>query len=161
MEIGVIDPRLFTDYIRAQFERTGRRVEPVVVERILDATLGHPYATQELSYFVWAETPEGATAGDDEYTVALDKLLRAEHAHFGLVWDKAARVQRIVLLALAREPGRPLAGEFRRRHGLPGPSSVQRALEALLKDELIARDENGEYRIAEPFLGEWLRRDEQ
>jgi hypothetical protein len=89
------------------------------------------------------------------------KLLRAEHAHFGLVWEKAARAQRLVLQALARETGRPLTGEYRRRHGLPGPSSVQRALDAVVKDELVTRDERGEYRIAEPFLGEWLRRDEQ
>ena len=54
-----------------------------------------------------------------------------------------------------------LASEYRRRHGLPGPSSVQRALAALSKDELVGRDGSGEYRIAEPFLAEWLRREEQ
>jgi uncharacterized protein len=161
MELGVIAPALFRGYIDAQFARTGRRVDSDIVERVLDATLGHPYATQELCYFLWGETPEGGVAGGDEYEAALDKLLRAEHAHFGLVWEKAARAQRLVLEALAREPGRPLTGDYRRRHGLPGPSSVQRALEAVVKDELVTRDERGEYRIAEPFLGEWLRREEQ
>jgi uncharacterized protein len=161
MELGVIAPPLFRDYIHMQFERTRRRIEPAVVDRVLDATLGHPYATQELCYFVWAETPEDGTAGDEQYETALEKLLRAEHAHFGLVWEKAARAQRLVLHALAREPGRPLASEYRRRHGLPGPSSVQRALQAVVKDELVARDESGEYRVAEPFLAEWLRREEQ
>ena len=161
MELGVIAPALFRGYIDAQFARTGRRVDPDVVERVLDATLGHPYATQELCYFLWGETPEAGVAGDEQYDLALEKLLRAEHAHFGLVWEKSARAQRLVLQALAREPGRPLAGEYRRRHGLPGPSSVQRALDAVVKDELVTRDERGEYRIAEPFLGEWLRRDEQ
>jgi hypothetical protein len=160
MELGVIAPPLFREYINWQFERTGRRVEPTVVDRVLDATLGHPYATQELCYFVWAETPEDGTAGNEQYAAALEKLLRAEHAHFGLVWEKAARAQRLVLHALAREPGRPLASEYRRRHGLPGPSSVQRALQALVKDELITREQSGEYRIAEPFLAEWLRREE-
>ncbi len=161
MELGVIAPSLFRGYIESQFARTGRRVAPEVVDRVLDATLGHPYATQELCYFLWGETPEGGVAGGDGYEAALDKLLRAEHAHFGLVWEKAARAQRLVLEALAREPGRPLTGDYRRRHGLPGPSSVQRALEAVVKDELVTRDERGEYRIAEPFLGEWLRREEQ
>jgi hypothetical protein len=161
MELGVIAPALFRGYIESQFERTGRRVAPEVVDRVLDATLGHPYATQELCYFLWGETPEGDVAGHEQYDVALEKLLRAEHAHFGLVWEKAARAQRLVLQALASEPGRPLAGEYRRRHGLPGPSSVQRALDAVVKDELVARDDRGEYRIAEPFLGEWLRREEQ
>jgi uncharacterized protein len=161
MELGVIAPPLFRGYIDARFASTGRRIEPAVVERLLAATLGHPYATQELSYFLWEETPEGGLATDEQYEVALEKLLRSEHAHFGLVWEKSARAQRLVLHALAREPGRPLASEYRRRHGLPGPSSVQRALDALLKDELVARDAAGEYRIAEPFLAEWLRRDQQ
>ncbi|HEY6112478.1 MAG TPA: ATP-binding protein [Gaiellaceae bacterium] len=159
MELGVIAPRLFRGYVESQFERTGKRVDPIVVDRVLDATLGHPYATQELCYFVWGETGEGETAGGEQYDTALEKLLRSEHAHFGLVWEKAARAQRLVLRAIAREPGRPLMGEYRRRHGLPGPSSVQRALDALVKDELVARDVSAEYRIAEPFLGEWLRRD--
>jgi hypothetical protein len=158
MEIGVIAPELFRGYIEQQFARTGRSVEPEVVDRVLEATLGHPYATQELCYFVWEETEDGRAAQVEQYEAGLEKLLRAEHAHFGLVWERAARAQRLVLHALAREPGRPLAGEYRRRHGLPGPSSVQRALEALRKDELVARDAGGEHRIAEPFLAEWLRR---
>ena len=161
MELGVIAPPLFRGYIESQFERTGRRIEPAVVDRVLDATLGHPYATQELCYFLWGETAEGGAAGDEHYEVALERLLHAEHAHFSLVWEKAARAQRVVLHALARETGRPLASEYRRRHGLPGPSSVQRALDALVKDELVARDEGGEYRIAEPFLAQWLCREEQ
>ena len=160
MEIGVIGPEHFRPYIAAQFARTGRRIEPEVVDRVLESTLGHPYATQELCYFVWEETPEGAAGGAEQYEAGLVKLLRAEHAHFGLVWEKAARAQRLVLHALAREHGRPLAGDYRRRHGLPGPSSVQRALDALRKDELVARDAAGESRIAEPFLAEWLRRAE-
>jgi uncharacterized protein len=160
MELGVIAPSLFRGYIEAQFARTGRRVEAGVVDRVLAATLGHPYATQELCYFLWEETPEGAEAGAQQYEVALDKLLRAEHAHFGLVWEKAARAQRLVLGALAAEPGRPLVREYRRRHGLPGASTVQRALDTLVRDELVARDARGEYRIAEPFLAEWLLRGE-
>jgi hypothetical protein len=160
MELGVIAPPLFRGYIEARFGATGRRVGTDVVDRILEATHGHPYATQELCYFVWEETAEGWEAGLDNYEAALDKLLRSEHAHFSLVWEKAARAQRLVLQALAAEPDRPLVREYRHRHGLPGASSVQRALEALVKDELVAKDGRGEYRIAEPFLVEWLRRGE-
>jgi hypothetical protein len=38
---------------------------------------------------------------------------------------------------------------------------VQRAVEALVGDELVGRDENGEFRIVEPFLAEWINRNEQ
>jgi hypothetical protein len=159
MQLDVIAPALFRGYIEERFAGTRRSVEPEVVTRVLEATLGHPYATQQLCYFLWEETPEGGSAGAEQYEAALEKLLRSEHAHFGLVWEKAARAQRLVLGALAKEPGRPLVREYRHRHGLPGASTVQRALDALVKDELVAR-EDGEHRIAEPFLAEWLVRGE-
>jgi hypothetical protein len=160
MELDVIAPPLFRGYIVAQFTKTGRAIDPRVVDRVLGTTHGHPYATQELCYFLWEETPERGEAGAGQYESALTKLLRSEHAHFGLIWDKAAKAQRLVLQALAAEAGRPLSRDYRRRHGLPAASSVQRALEALVKDELVARDGRGEYRIAEPFLAEWLQRGE-
>ena len=61
-----------------------------------------------------------------------------------------------MLQALAHERGRPLSGDYRRRHKLPGASTVQRALEALTRNELVTRSAD-EYRIAEPFLADWLR----
>ena len=57
-----------------------------------------------------------------------------------------------------REPGRPLSADYRNRHNLPGPSTVQRAVETLERDELVAR-ERGLVRIVEPFLAAWLQRD--
>jgi hypothetical protein len=59
---------------------------------------------------------------------------------------------------LARDPGRPaLSAAYRRSHNLPATSTVQGALEALVEDELAERTGGG-YRIAEPFLAEWIVR---
>jgi hypothetical protein len=157
LELGVIDPPLFEDFIAHRFAGTRRSVEPGVVKRILQTTGGHPYATQELCYFVWEETPEGERADDERFERAIEKVLSAEHAHFDLVWDKASAAQRLVLQALAAESGRPLGTEYRRRNQLPAASSVQRALEKLTREELVAR-RDGVYAIAEPFLADWLRR---
>jgi uncharacterized protein len=159
MELGVIEPRLFQGHIERRFAAGGRRVDPEVVAAILEATGGHPYATQELCYFLWERTPEGEEATPERFAEALTGVLRSEHSHFSLVWDKASRVQRLLLQALATEPGHPLSGGYRNRHRLPGPSSVQRALQALVRDELVARV-NGEHQISEPFLAEWIRRNE-
>src|SRR6266511_121120 len=155
MELGVIAPARFEGYIEAGFERSGKRIDPKTVAAVLETTGGHPYATQELCYFLWEETPDGAEAVAPQLEAALAKVLRSEHAHFDLVWEEASTVQRLVLEALAAEPGRPLSGDYRRRHKLPGPSTVQRALGTLTHKELITRS-NREYRIAEPFLADWL-----
>jgi len=157
MELGVIDPPLFEGYLADSFERTGKKIAAETVAAVLEGTGGHPYATQELCYFLWEETSKGRRAGAAEYERALADVLRAEHAHFELIWDQASTVQRLTLQALAQERGRPLSGDYRRRHKLPGPSTVQRALQALTRAELVTRSD-GEYRIAEPFLADWLRR---
>ncbi len=158
VELGVIEREPFAAYIRHQFERTDRYIAAEAVGAILESTGGHPYATQELCYFAWQETAadERAEAGDVD--AALTKVLRSEHAHFSLLWERASGVQRLLLSELALEPGRPLTGDYRRRHNLPAPSTVQRAVEALERDELIARD-HGSVRIVEPFLAAWLVRD--
>ena len=85
-------------------------------------------------------------------------MLHSEHAHFSLLWERASAVQRLVLAELAREPGRPLSADYRQRHNLPGASTVQRAVETLERDELVARDA-GMVRIVEPFLAAWLLRE--
>jgi hypothetical protein len=155
LELGVIEPAKFAPFLDERFRMTGRTIAAVAVDRLLAITGGHPYATQELAYFLWQETPRRRQATLERLEVALSKVLRSEHAHFSLVWDDAAGGQRQVLQALARESGSPLSGEYRRRHGLPAPSSVQKALGALERDELVARVD-GRVRIVEPFLREWI-----
>jgi uncharacterized protein len=159
MELGVIAPDAFAPFIRERFEVTGRSIEPETVSGVLGTTRGHPYATQELCYALWEETPAGRTAHSRELDAAIDRVLRSENAHFTLIWDQAPRVQRATLQALAEEPlVSATSQDFRRRHGLPGGSSVQRALDALVEDELVTREAAGSYRIAEPFLAEWILR---
>ena len=67
MELGVIAPPLFRG-TSTRFESTGRADRAGGRRRLLDATLGHPYATQELSYFPWEETPEEGLAASDHMT---------------------------------------------------------------------------------------------
>lgn len=159
MELGTIEPGPFASHIRRQFERTGKSIAPEAIEEVLELTGGHPYATQELCYFLWQDTDPAASADQAHVNAALARVLNAEHAHFGLIWERSSSHKRLLLLALAREPGRPLTSDYRRRHGLPGASSVQRALGSLQSEEVIAR-RAGEAWIAEPFLARWLLRNE-
>jgi hypothetical protein len=161
IELGVIPPDLFARYASEQFARTGKALDPQACSHLLELTGGHPYATQEALYFLWEETPAGQTAEEARLEQALTALLRSEHAHFSLLWSRAAAAQRMVLSALASEqPGRPLSSDYQQRHALPVTATVQTALGALSEGELVSRIGRGEYRIAEPFLAEWIVRNE-
>jgi AAA+ ATPase superfamily predicted ATPase len=156
MEIGLIPPPLFAPFVRRRFADTNKELGEDICDDLLGITGGHPYATQELAYALWEQTPFDGRADDALLRRAVGLVLQSEHAHFSLVWDSLAAGQRVLLEALAKEPGRPLSGEYRNRHGLAGPSSVQTALAALIDRELIEREPDGAYRVMEPFLTEWL-----
>jgi hypothetical protein len=156
MELGPIPVDDFARFVRERFGSTGRAIELDALGRLIALTNGHPYATQQLAYFLWEETGDGGTASRDHVDRALGRLLRSEHAHFSLVWEDASRDQKLLLLALAVEPGRPFTADYRVRHRLPAATNVQRALGALTKRELVAKDDEGRQQIAEPFLAEWI-----
>ena len=159
MELGPIGAAEFSEFVRDQFASTGKRIDGRFTAEALRITGCHPYGTQELCYALWEETEEGAAVTEAELERALDRVLRAENAHFTYVWDTIPRVQRLVLQALAAEPaGRLLSDEYRARHGLPVASSVQRAVGELVDAELVARHGRGSYAIFEPFLAAWVLR---
>ena len=159
LELGVIAPAAFAPFIRERFETTGRSIEERAVEQVLATTGGHPYATQELCYALWEMVPPGGGAGEEDVGGALAAVLRSENAHFTRIWDMLPKTQRRVLQALASEPLQRVSSDaFRSRHGLPPSSSIYKALERLTDDELVARAAPGRYRIAEPFLAEWIIR---
>ncbi|HTR33996.1 MAG TPA: ATP-binding protein [Gaiellaceae bacterium] len=155
MELGRIEPALFAAFVEEQFERTDRSLAAGVAARLVAITRGHPYGTQELAYALWELVPEGFSASPDDLARAIEAVVRSENAHFTLAWDGASRTQRLVLQALAAEPGRVYGADYRARHDLPAASSVQRAVEQLVADELVERGDAG-FEIAEPFLREWV-----
>jgi len=155
IELGMIDAEPFVAFIRERLDTSGKGIGKAVAAELLELTEGHPYATQELCYFLWEQTPPGEEATAEDLGEALTAVLRSEHGHFSLLWEKAARAQKQTLRALAQEPGRPFSGEYRERHGLPAATNVQRALRALVEAEVVA-GVGGAYRICEPFLAQWI-----
>ena len=158
VELGVIAPEPFGRYIVERFGATARTIEPDASGRAAAHDRGPSVRhAGALLYFLWrAGTPEGRPADLARLEGALDGVLRSESAHFATVWDHASAQQRVLLQALASEPGRALTTDYRRRHDLPSPSTVQSAVTALERQELVV-NERGEVRIAEPFLSEWVR----
>jgi uncharacterized protein len=156
IELGPIAAGAFAPFVAERFEATGKEAGEEAVRELLAITGGHPYATQELAYFLWEQVPAGKSASPERLRDALAAVLRSEHAHFTLLWEDASPVQRLLLQALAVEPGRPFTAAYRARHLLPLPTNLQKALRALERREVVSGS-GGAYRIAEPFLAEWLR----
>jgi hypothetical protein len=77
---------------------------------------------------------------------------------FETVWQRLTLAQRAALRAVVLEDGRELlSADVRARHRLGGPSTVQTALAALVRDDVIARDAD-RYAVVDSLLREWVAR---
>ncbi len=156
MELGPIPSDPFAEFIAKRFGDTGKKIDAQIVRGVLETTGGHPYATQRFCYEIWQRTDPGETATDVELGLAFEAVLIGEDGYLTLTWEDSSKAQQLLLAALAREPGRPLRKDYRSRHQLPAATNMQRAIQGLTHRELIAKDEDGLIRIAEPFFAEWI-----
>lgn len=160
MAIGRLPHDALAGYVRDRFERSERDIDDDALARLLDLADGHPYGTQELAFFAWARVPQGHAAHAADVEAALADVLRAEHNNLSRVWEGATQNERLVLLALRDGPASLYAEETRVNAGLPAPTFVQRAVSSLVREDVVEKDTTGRYRIAEPFLAEWIAREE-
>ena len=158
MELGRLPEAGLAAHLRERFQVTGREADDEAVMRILAVTDGHPYATQELAFFTWAHVPHGHAAREADVEAALADVLRAEHNNLSRLWDGCTRNERLVLLALCAGPLSLFSEETREHAGLPAATFVQRAAKALVRDDTVEQLPDRRYRLAEPFLAEWLDR---
>ena len=161
LEIGMIQPQKFALFIRERFGASGKWIDDDPLGRLMDATDGHPYATQELAYFTWELVRGGGRATVADVEEALTRVLRSESNHFAQIWDDAPHPQRLLMLALAAEPTPGVySADYHSRHELPATPTLQTALSGLQRKELAGRNAEGDHCIIEPFLAEWLLREQ-
>jgi len=159
LPLGAIDYPTFEEFLRARFASTATLVSEGAVERILEITACHPHDTQQLAYFAWSHaylhhqslTPELVDH-------AFQRVLEVEDDRFTIIWDGLSRGQRLVLKALAADGNREVySEEYRLRHRLGAPTSVQAAIRGLKTKDLIEATAEG-YSITDRLLSAWIRR---
>jgi hypothetical protein len=160
MRLEKIDETEFADWIDARFSDSGMRPEPGLGEAIVDLAANVPYDVQRLAHETWDDVKAGGrkTAGLDDLHLTLTRLLGEQHTVFEEAWQRLTLVQRAVLRALVLENGAELlSADVRARHRLPVASSVQSALAALVRQDIIMK-EGGRYVAADSLYREWVAR---
>ena len=150
----------FAAFLEARFQKTGLRPEPGVGAAIVDLAGNLPYDVQRLAHETWDDVRvSGARrVGLDQLHATLRRLLNEHHAIFEAMWQRLTVPQRGALRAAVLEDGRELLGaDVRARHRLSGASSVQASLAALVRDDVLSR-ENGRYIVVDSLLREWVAR---
>jgi uncharacterized protein len=160
MRLDKIPPDEFAAFIESRFNRSGIRAEPGLGSAVVDLAGNLPYDVQRLAHETWDDV-RGAgrrRATLDDLHGALRRLLAEQQTMFEALWQRLTLPQRAVLRAVVLQDGRELlSADVRERHRLGGASSVQTALAALLRDDVITRDDN-RYAVVDSLLKEWVAR---
>jgi len=160
MRLDKIPAEEFAAFIDARFARSGFRPEEGLGAAIVDLAGNLPYDVQRLAHETWDEVRVRARrrATLDDLHAALRRLLAEQQTMFEAVWQRLTLAQRAVLRAVVVEEGREiLSADVRARHRLGGPSTVQAALAALTREDVIARD-GDRYAVVDSLLREWVAR---
>jgi hypothetical protein len=154
-----IEPEAFMSFIRERFHATRKPITDEVIVRILEITACHPNDTQELCHFTWAEAhARGSEPTLETIAQAFSQIIAAENARYTFIWDELPASQRMLLMALAKDPGTVFAEGYRRAHGLGAPTTVQRGLQRLKERELIELRAGGGYHVPDVYFRAWLNR---
>jgi hypothetical protein len=160
MRLDKIPGAEFAQFIEARFTRSGMKPEPGLGAAIVELAGNLPYDVQRLAHETWDDVRRRGRrrATLDDLHDALKHLLVEQQAMFEALWQRMTLAQRAVLRGVVVEEGRELLStDARTRHRLGGPSTVQAALAALLRDDVIAR-ESDRYVVVDSLLREWVAR---
>jgi hypothetical protein len=151
---------LFAEWIETRFAKSGIRPEPGLGAAIIDVAGNLPYDVQRLAHETWDDvrTAGSRRAGLEHLHSSLGRLLAEQDTMFEAVWQRLTLAQRGVLRAVVLQGGRELlSAGTRGRHRLGGPSSIQTSLAALMKQDLLLK-EDGQYVVVDSLLREWVAR---
>jgi hypothetical protein len=160
MRLEKIPADEFAAFIEARFTRSGIRPEDGLGVAIVELAGNLPYDVQRLAHETWDEVRSASRkrATLDDLHQALKRLLVEQQTMFEALWQRLTLPQRAVLRAVVLEEGRDLlSADIRERHRLGGPSTVQAALGALRRDDVISREGN-QYIVVDSLLREWVAR---
>lgn len=154
--LGPIPRSEMTSFLRSRAKSVNIGMDRRVADYIVDLAWPTPNDIQRLAYHAYlvAEGEEITFADVDE---GFALAVRLESASYSEVLTGVSVGQRKVLQRLAQgQREEPYGGEFVRSTGLANPSSVRKAVTALINLALVV-EENGEYRVSDPFFARWLR----
>jgi hypothetical protein len=160
IRLGRIPPGEFARFIERRFGRSGIRADAGLGAAIVELAGNMPYDVQRLAHETWDDARAGARrrVGLDDLHGTLRRLLAEQDPLFEAVWQRLTLAQRAALRAVVVEDGRAMLGaDARERHRLGGASSVQAALAALQREDVVAR-EGDRYMVIDSLLREWVAR---
>jgi uncharacterized protein len=157
MELGPIARKEYRLFISNWFKKAGFCIDRERLDQIFD--IGHdvPLYIQRLCHNLWEEMRDGYTISKDLIEQIPAKIVRQDSPHYEVLWIGTSQGQRILLQALAKEPGaKPFSKAFQFRYGIGPSSSIKASFDSLIKKGILYRSLQGDYQFSDIFMAYWI-----
>lgn len=160
MRLQKIPPDTFAQFLEARLRATGLKPGAGLGAAIVELAGNLPYDVQRLAHELWDDSrAAGRRSVDlDDLHSTLRRLLGEHQTLYEALWQQLTLPQRAALRTAVLEEGTALlSADVRQRHRLGGASTVQASLAALVRDDVLAREDD-RYVVVDSLLREWVAR---
>jgi len=157
MQISKIPSVEMEKYIVDRMGQTGIECDHMMAREIIGIADNIPYFVQFLASETWA-LPRGnnKTVDHEQIQLAVLNILNNQQDFFHQMIDHLSPYQKKVLRALSIELGMVYSQQFMKKYDLGAVSSTQRAVEKLVNDGIIEKDQES-ISFSNPFFLKYLQ----
>lgn len=155
MHLEEIDKTEYSDFIISKFKSGNQKITVKQVQNILDLTRTHTYYVQYVCNRLYSKSFDGT---EKIFNETFSEILNENEPVYFNYKNLLTDMQWRLTGAIAKESGvnEPLSFSFIKKYDLPTISSVKRALDSLLKKEIIIYYKK-RYFVYDVFFSLWLK----
>lgn len=157
MELGPIKREAYDEFISYWLKKGEYKTSGEGLARIFDMGDDVPYNIQRLCNVMWDAAAE--TRRIEPTLIEKLPLIIAQQdsPHYEMLWRAASQPQKILLIALSKNPtAKPFSKDFQLTHGIGPSSSIKASLDSLQKKGILYKTLAGNYCFADHFMPYWI-----
>lgn len=159
MQLEAIELPIYTEFAIHHFREAGKDILPDAIEVAYRTFRGVTLYVQRIMKDAYAMTPQGETCDMEAINRLISDFVAENDYRIRELLAYITEPQKEVLYAIHDEGQAKSisSAAFTKKHKLKSPSATQSAVQKLLEDDILTRNEKV-YSVADPLLEIWLNR---
>ena len=143
----------YVSWVQKLYARDKRRIDPRHIETVVDRCENHPMYIQEFFFHLW----EAVDISMERIDQIESTIVQSREIEFINIWESLTLNQKKALKLVSATGGRAVfSADNMSRWGFTSASQIAKALELLLKRDLVAK--NRHYSIQDVLFGRWIEK---
>jgi AAA+ ATPase superfamily predicted ATPase len=152
MTIGPLPTRESIQYLQTKFASSNISIDDETAGYLISVAADIPYYIQMMASEVWQDTVNHESViSKQTIDNSVKKALAHKSDYYSELFEHQSKSRKMLLKALTVEGGNIFSIDYIRKHRLPAPATLQRAVRELVHAGIIEK-KGADYSFADPFF---------